>query len=107
MKLGLETLELRRLHCDLICTYKMMFGQLSVQHDLLFRSNTSTATRGHPYKLFVPRFSCDVRKNFFSNRVIQPWNDLELNADNLRSLKSFKSFIRTCNFDKYLHVFLQ
>ena len=103
-KLGLETLELRRLHCDLILTYKILIRQLSMQHDLLLRSNSDSITRSLPFKLFVPRCDCDERKTFFS-RVIHPCNDLELNAINFCSLKSSKSFIPTCNFNQYLHVF--
>jgi hypothetical protein len=103
-QLGFETLELRRLHCDLIYTYKILFGHLSIQPNL-FCNSLCSVTRGHPHKMFVSRCNSDVRKNFFSNRIILPWNELRLNADNLRSLNSFKSFIDTCNFDKYLRVF--
>jgi len=37
---------------------------------------TPTATRGHPYKLFITRCFTDVRKYFFCNRVVKIWNEL-------------------------------
>ena len=34
--IGLESLELRRLHHDLLCTYKVLFGKLEMDHDDMF-----------------------------------------------------------------------
>jgi len=33
-------------------------------------------TRGHPYKLFVPRTVVNTRKHYFCVRVIEPRNNL-------------------------------
>ena len=38
-------------------------------------------TRGHPYKLYLPRCSTDIRKYFFSQRIVKLWNELPANTD--------------------------
>jgi len=35
----------------------------------------------------------DVRKHFFSNRVIAPWNSLNLFEDNVKSVATFKRML--------------
>jgi len=47
-KLNLATLELRRLHIDLIMFYKIVFGLIDVQFDYFFIAS-HTITRGHQY----------------------------------------------------------
>jgi len=49
--LGLERLELRRLHTDLITCYKIINDLVPVQFDLLFKFAVNTNTRGHSLKL--------------------------------------------------------
>ena len=46
-KLGLCTLELRRLHLDLLYCYKVVFGLVNVNFDDFFALSTNTNTRGH------------------------------------------------------------
>ena len=66
--LGLESLELRRLLQDLVCTYKILSTELNTNHALLTRAhslmyvdaenfltvNSSSQMRGHMYKLYKP-----------------------------------------------------
>jgi len=52
--LGLERLELRRLHTDLITCYKIINNLVAVQFDSLFKFATNTNTRGHSLKLMLP-----------------------------------------------------
>ena len=51
-KLGIHSLELRRLRFDLINTYKILFGLMNTSQDSLFSQCSSRATRGHSLKLF-------------------------------------------------------
>jgi hypothetical protein len=104
--LGLQSLELRRLQNDLITVYKILFDKMDVEPNFL-KANCNSITRGHSYKLFLPYCRCDVRKHFFNNRIAQPWNELMLTDDNLRSLSCFKTFIRNADLSKYLRVFFQ
>jgi len=52
-KLGLCTLELRRLHLDLLYWYKIVFGLVNVNFDDFFALSSNTNTRGHKHKLFM------------------------------------------------------
>jgi len=63
--LGLEILESSRIRADILFTYKLLFGLTALHSDDFFILSESTCTRGHPYKLFLPRCSTDVRKYFF------------------------------------------
>ena len=64
-KLGLCTLEQRRLHLDLLYCYKIVFGLVNVNFDNFFALSTNTNTRGHKYKLFKPRCTASIRQKFF------------------------------------------
>jgi len=55
-KHGLPSLELRRLHLDLIYCYKVVFGLVklnSTQSADMFELSMVLVTRGHSYKLYV------------------------------------------------------
>jgi len=80
--LNLHSLELRRLHLDLIWCYKIIFGLTCTDPSALFEVRQTTATRGHPYKLFNPQCTSNVRSSFFTQRVINVWNDLPTNIVN-------------------------
>ena len=64
--LGLERLEVRRIRTDLLFAYKLLFGFTALRAEDYFNVSVCTATRGHPYKLFLTRCFTDVRKIFFS-----------------------------------------
>jgi len=63
-RLGIERLELRRLHADLIMCYKIIHGHVALCSDDFFDIVSASSTRGHPYKLFVPDSRIDCRKHF-------------------------------------------
>ena len=64
------------------------------------RFNSVTVTRGHRYKLYV-NHSRDIRKHFFAEPVVAPWNSLPADTD-FSSLNSFKRSISTVDFSKFL-----
>jgi len=45
-RLNLPSLELRRLHCDLLWCYKIMFGHVDINFDDMFELRMSTNTTG-------------------------------------------------------------
>ena len=47
------SLELRRLHSDLIWCFKMVFGYVDVHCDDYFEFHCQSATRGHSFKLRI------------------------------------------------------
>ena len=64
-RLNLTTLELRRLHIDLVWCYKIVFGLVDVNFDDFFALAPLSHTRGHKHKLYKRRCSTNVGTSFF------------------------------------------
>ena len=75
-KLGLFSLERRRLRGNLIEVYKIMRGIDGVNSWKLFPRAEMTITRGHRFKVKEDGFSGDVQGKFFTQRVVGAWNAL-------------------------------
>ena len=69
-KLGLWTLEERRNRADLIEVFKMAHRFAAIRLTDVFQIDTSGRTRGHSLKLVKCRCNKDIRKFFFSHRVV-------------------------------------
>jgi len=103
-KLCLPTLELCRINSDLIMCYKIVFGIVKLEIGDFFTFNTNTYTRGHPYKLYVHHNRLNVRKQFFSCRVVNVWNSLPAERINFSSLTSFRLSLCNVDFSKFLTI---
>ena len=93
-ELKLPSLEYRRLRGDLLETYKILNGTYDplTTNNLLTKSNTTkSVTRSHSLKLSKPRVNTTTYKIFFTNRIINPWNELPEDVVSAKSLNCFKN----------------
>ena len=104
---GLVLLEERRIRGDLIEVFKVMRGINKVRMEEWFelvdgaqrntRQNADINEVGEaerrPDTLKSERARLEVRKNFFTVRVVEPWNSLPANIKNATNVNTFKSRI--------------
>jgi hypothetical protein len=103
LKSKLESLEIRRLHYDLVMTYKILSGLVVVDaNDFFSYANSGYNTRGHCLKLLGQQCRVNTRKFFFSERVIESWNSLPATILDFSSLSKFKMFLKKVDFSKFL-----
>ena len=98
--LCLERLEARRIRADLLFVYKLLFGFTVLGADHYFCLSERSATRGHPFKLFLPCCPTNVLKHYFCNRIVKICNDL-LSDTNFTSVGTFRSTLARFNLLVY------
>ena len=87
--LNLPTLLYRRIRGDLIETFKILSNIYDSRvTNFLSKSNFST-TRRHNIKLFLQHANFNIRKWFFSIRIVDIWNRLPSNVVNAPNVMFF------------------
>ncbi len=83
-ELGLTTLEERRHHADMTQVYKILMEKDMVKSDTWFLSvnnaERNTRSKADPLNLLIKPARLEVRRNFFTNRVVK----------SAKTVKSFK-----------------
>jgi len=88
--LGLFSLEKRMLWEDVIEAFQYLMGAKKKDGDKLFSRACHDRRKCNGSKLKEGRFRLDIRKKFFTVRVVKPWNGLPRDAVKALSLEAFK-----------------
>ena len=102
----LESLEARRLRFDLIKTYEIINNQYPIPCQKFFikqehQHNKNTRSQSND-EISVPKSRLESRKNFFSSRVVNSWNNLPKEIRISPTVESFKR-----SYDEFVKMNLQ
>ena len=70
-----------------------------IYYKIFFEVSTVRKTRGHSLKLLKKRCNGELRRNFFSQRVVDVWNGLPQYVVDADSVNCFKN--RLDKFNRY------
>ncbi|KAJ7410540.1 hypothetical protein WISP_107843 [Willisornis vidua] len=89
--MGLFNLEKRRLWGDLIASFQYLKEAYKKDGEGLFIIACSDRMMWNAFKLKESRFRLDIRKKFFTMRVVRHWNRLPREIVDASSLEGFKA----------------
>ena len=90
-ELGLFSLEKRRFWGDLIVAFQYLKRTYKQEGEQLFTRVDSDKTRGNVFKLGQGRFRLDIRRKFFTQKVVMHWNRLLREVVDAPSLEALKA----------------
>jgi len=83
--------EKRRFQKDLIAAFQYLKGAYRKGGEGLFTRACHDRTNGNGFKLKESRFRLDIRKTFFTVRMVRHWNRLPREVVDAPSLEVFKA----------------
>ena len=89
----MSNLVKRRLRNDLITLYSFLRRRSGEGGTDLFSLVSSDRICGNGSKLHQGRFRLDIKKHFFTKRVVKPWNRLPREAVNAPDLSVYKRLL--------------
>ena len=100
--LDLESFELRRIRNDLVTLYKLLHGRIASSVSKAFKCNNVLGTRGHAFRLVKNRFRLDIKKHFFTCRVIDIRNNLDNDIVCASTLSQFICKLNNFDLSSYI-----
>ena len=100
--LKLMTLERRHLVADLTFCFKLLNSSADSPLKHLLFVQDYPGRRGHSFKLRCNKFSTDVAKYYFCNRIVKPWNVVPNEIVNSNTISRFNALIRDFDFNSFL-----
>ena len=105
-ELGLLSLEDRRIQLDLVQTFKILRGFDDVKCSTWFELVGDTPHRvtrhtSDPLNIVRKNPRTDIRRHFFSNRVIEYWNLIPSDTKNVRTVSAFKAKVSDMLLNKH------
>jgi len=88
---NLPTLKYRRIRGDMIQVYNVIFGVRDTYSSLQFNMSSVSITRCNQFKMQLTHIHYNLRKHYFTNRVIDVWHSLPnvvVSANSINILKS-------------------
>ena len=95
LELDLWTLEKRREKFDLVQCFKVVHGIGNVQTSLVMvgdteRASLVTRNQSDPLNLIKQRANLEVRRNFYTIRIVDKWNSLPAETKHSPNVETFK-----------------
>jgi hypothetical protein len=101
INLCVDSLQCRHVKADLISCYKLLHGQIDVQTDEFVVLAKGINLRGNRYNLAKSIITTTRDANFYSNRIVNIWNDLPDSIVIASTVSLFKSRLRNFDFSAY------
>ncbi len=89
-QLKLPSLVYRRHRGDMLQVYKILHHEYDLNSEQFFKSPSDNRTRGHSFKVFKERAESSTRRNFFTYRVTELWNELPEEVAAAPNIDTFK-----------------
>ncbi len=103
-RLGLHSLQRRRLRDDLITAFKIFKGLLDINPNLFFLPPARSGLRGHPFKVLQGASRPQRRGSAFSMRIVKYWNKLPASVVTAPSVNVFKKRLEEVWTEVFPHL---